>query len=202
MRTLHLGLRVADVERSLAFYATLGYEVVGSVAATSLGDLTMIKLPDDPFVTIELVSRSSANASSGGSGLSHFVGKVESMDTVVAGLAAEGIHPDEPPVSPDGSNEFPDRMDHRPGWKTGSSSCSGHPTPPTAWPRTTSRTPERHLQAARLPPPRQEEKCARARARSRLSREGALALRYARVPVAGECDSGVSHGLRRLALGA
>jgi lactoylglutathione lyase len=106
MRTLHLGLRVADLERSLAFYATLGYEVVGSVAATSLGDLTMIKLPDDPFVTIELVSRSSASASSGGNGLSHFVVKVESMDTVVAGLAAAGIHPDEPPVSPDGSDEF------------------------------------------------------------------------------------------------
>jgi lactoylglutathione lyase len=34
MRTLHLGLRVAHVERSLAFYAALGYEVVGSVPAT------------------------------------------------------------------------------------------------------------------------------------------------------------------------
>jgi lactoylglutathione lyase len=106
MRTLHLGLRVADLERSLTFYATLGYEVVGSVTATSLGDLTMIKLTDDPFVAIELVSRSSASASSDGSSLSHFVVKVESMDTVVAQLAAAGIHPDEPPVSPDGSDEF------------------------------------------------------------------------------------------------
>jgi lactoylglutathione lyase len=106
MRTLHVGLRVADLERSLAFYATLGYEVVGSVPATSLGDLTMIKLPDDPFVTIELVSRSSANGASGASNLSHFVVKVESMDTVVAKLAVAGIHLDEPPVSPDGSEEF------------------------------------------------------------------------------------------------
>jgi lactoylglutathione lyase len=106
MRTLHVGLRVADLERSLAFYAALGYEVVGSVPATSLGDLTMIKLPDDPFVAIELVSRSYADTSSGWSGLSHFVVKVESMDTVVAELAAVGIHPDEPPVSPDGSVEF------------------------------------------------------------------------------------------------
>jgi lactoylglutathione lyase len=32
--------------------------------------------------------------------------KVESMDAVLAELAAAGIHPDEPPVSPDGSNEF------------------------------------------------------------------------------------------------
>ena len=106
MRTLHFGLRVADLERSLAFYAALGYEVVGSVPDTSLGDLTMIKLPDDPFVTIELVSRFSADAPSGGSGLSHLVVKVESMDTAVAELAAAGIHPDEPPTSPDGSDEF------------------------------------------------------------------------------------------------
>ena len=106
MRTLHIGLRVAHLDRSLAFYAALGYQVVGSVPRTSLGDLTMIKLPDDPFVTIELVSRSSASASSGGSSLSHFVVKVESMDTVVAELGAAGIRPDEPPASPDGSDEF------------------------------------------------------------------------------------------------
>jgi lactoylglutathione lyase len=106
MRTLHLGLRVADLEWSLAFYAALGYEVVGSVPATSLGDLTMIKLPDDPFVAIELVSGSSAGASGGGDRLSHLVVKVESMDTVVAELAAAGIHPEEPPGSPDGSKEF------------------------------------------------------------------------------------------------
>jgi lactoylglutathione lyase len=106
MRTLHIGLRVADLERSLAFYAALGYETVGSVPETSLGDLTMIKLPDDPFVTLELVSRSSAGTPSGPSGLSHFVIKVESMDAALADLAAAGIHPEEPPTSPDGSDEF------------------------------------------------------------------------------------------------
>jgi lactoylglutathione lyase len=106
MRTLHFGLRVADQERSLAFYAALGYEVVGSVAGTSMGDLTMIKLPGDAFVTIELVSGSSANASGRGDGLSHFVIKVESMDGVLAELTAKGIKPDEPPGSPDDSNDF------------------------------------------------------------------------------------------------
>ena len=30
MRTLHIGLRVADLDRSLAFYRAVGYEVVGS----------------------------------------------------------------------------------------------------------------------------------------------------------------------------
>jgi lactoylglutathione lyase len=51
MRTLHVGLRVADLERSLAFYAGLGYEVLGNVPETEFGSLTMLKLPGDEFVT-------------------------------------------------------------------------------------------------------------------------------------------------------
>ena len=52
MRTLHVGLRVEDLERSLAFYVGLGYEVLGSVPGTELGTLTMLKLPGDEFVTV------------------------------------------------------------------------------------------------------------------------------------------------------
>ena len=50
MRTLHLGLRVADPKRSIAFYTSIGYEVLGDVPATELGTLTMLKLPGDEFV--------------------------------------------------------------------------------------------------------------------------------------------------------
>ena len=49
MRTLHVGLRVADLARSLAFYTGLGYEVLGNVPATEFGSLTMLKLPGDEF---------------------------------------------------------------------------------------------------------------------------------------------------------
>jgi hypothetical protein len=55
MRMLHVGLRVSDLERSLAFYRAVGYVVVGIVEGTPFGSLTMLKLPGDPFVTIELV---------------------------------------------------------------------------------------------------------------------------------------------------
>ena len=37
MRTLHFGLRVTDLGRSLAFYEAVGYEVVGSVPETATG---------------------------------------------------------------------------------------------------------------------------------------------------------------------
>lgn len=105
MRTLHFGLRVAAPERSLAFYAAVGYEVVGSVPETGIGHLTMLELPDDDVVSIELVHDPGRGEVSPGTGLSHFVIQVESMDATVAALAAHGIEV-EPPTSPDGSEGF------------------------------------------------------------------------------------------------
>jgi lactoylglutathione lyase len=105
MRTLHLGLRVADLDRSLAFYTAVGYEVVGDVPDTDLGHLTMIKLPGDEFVTIELVHDSARAALSDSSGLSHLVIHVESMDVALAELASRGVAAGSP-TSPDGSESF------------------------------------------------------------------------------------------------
>ena len=104
MRTLHVGLRVADRGRSVAFYRALGYEVVGEVPETGIGHLTMLKLPDDKFVTIELVHQPGDDGPAG-SGLSHFVIAVESMAATVAGLATHGIDV-EGPTSPDESDDF------------------------------------------------------------------------------------------------
>jgi lactoylglutathione lyase len=105
MRTLHFGLRVADLERSLAFYAAVGYEVVGSVPDTPIGQLTMLKLPGDEFVTVELVFDPAKRDVEPGTGPNHFVVKVESLDETIAELAAEGVEA-EPPTSPDGSDDF------------------------------------------------------------------------------------------------
>jgi lactoylglutathione lyase len=104
MRTLHFGLRVADLERSLAFYTAVGYEVIGSVPETALGSLTMLRLPDDEFVTIELVHDPKTQLDVG-TGLSHFVIKVESMAAAIRAFAARGIDA-EAPTSPDGSDDF------------------------------------------------------------------------------------------------
>jgi lactoylglutathione lyase len=104
MRTLHVGLRVTDLERSLAFYTAVGYEVVGSVPETGLGHLTMLKLPDDDFVTIELAHDPTTRGIEPGTGLSHLVVQVESVPAAVARLAAAGIDAEEP-ASPDGSDD-------------------------------------------------------------------------------------------------
>jgi lactoylglutathione lyase len=105
VRTLHFGLRVAELERSLAFYAAVGYEVVGSVPETGIGHLTMLELPDDEFVSIELVHDPGRGDVPAGGGLSHFVIQVESMDATVGALAARGIEVGTP-TSPDGSDDF------------------------------------------------------------------------------------------------
>jgi lactoylglutathione lyase len=105
VRTLHVGLRVTDLERSLAFYTGVGYEVVGRVPGTGIGDLTMLKLPGDEFVTVELVHDPAQGAVELGTGLSHLVVQVERMDDAVARLAAAGIVAEDP-VSPDGSADF------------------------------------------------------------------------------------------------
>src|SRR5215218_5473032 len=55
VRTLHLGLRVADLDRSLAFYTAVGYEVVGEVPDTDLGHLTCSSCP------VTSLSRSSSS---------------------------------------------------------------------------------------------------------------------------------------------
>lgn len=91
MRTLHVGLRVTDLARSLAFYTAIGYEVVGSVPETSIGHLTMLKLPDDEFVTVELVH--DGNPVDRGTDVSHFVVQVESMADMLDVLADHGIEP-------------------------------------------------------------------------------------------------------------
>src|SRR5439155_1731016 len=87
MRTLHFGLRVADLDRSLAFYTAVGYEIVGDVPETGLGHLTMLKLPDDEFVTVELVHNPTETVGDGNR-LSYFVIQVGSMDVTLARLAA------------------------------------------------------------------------------------------------------------------
>jgi lactoylglutathione lyase len=87
VRTLHIGLRVADREASVAFYRALGYELVGTVAETPIGHLTMLKLPQDEFVTLELVSAPDAAP-----GLSHLVVATGSLDDTIATLDVRGIH--------------------------------------------------------------------------------------------------------------
>lgn len=97
MRTLHVGLRVSDQELSVAFYRAVGYKVIGTVEGTPFGRLTMLKLPADPFVAIELVHDPARGAVDLGTGFNHLVIQVESLDATLADLAGQGITADPAP---------------------------------------------------------------------------------------------------------
>jgi lactoylglutathione lyase len=104
MRTLHVGLRVAELERSLDFYTTLGYEVVGTVPETQFGSLTMLKLPEDEFVSIELAHDPTAGPVDP-AGINQLAVQVEDLHATVARLVAHGIRADAP-SSPSGAEDF------------------------------------------------------------------------------------------------
>jgi lactoylglutathione lyase len=104
MRTLHVGLLVEDLERSLEFYGSLGYEVVGTVTETELGNLTMLKLDDDDVVSLELVHKPNAGRVDP-RGLSHLVIQVEDLSGTVTRLRTRGIPVNEP-SSPNNSDDF------------------------------------------------------------------------------------------------
>jgi catechol 2,3-dioxygenase-like lactoylglutathione lyase family enzyme len=96
MRTLHVGLRVSELERSLAFYRAVGYTVIGTVGGTPFGGLTMLQLPGDTFVTIELVHDPAKGTVDPGTGIHHLVIQVDSLDATLADLAVKGIVADPP----------------------------------------------------------------------------------------------------------
>jgi len=136
MRTLHVGLRVSDLERSLTFYAAVGYTVVGTVEGTAFGSLSMLQLPGDHFVTIELVHDPARGTADLGTGISHLVIQVESLDVTLADLAAKGSRPGRPGFPAARTGRGPVGSPIR--TATGSSWSSGRPATPMASPRPTS----------------------------------------------------------------
>jgi lactoylglutathione lyase len=123
MRTLHVGLRVADRSRSLAFYGAIGYEVVGTVPETEIGELTMLKLPDDGFVSLELVHDPDRGSVAPG-GFSHLVIAVDDVHAMVDRLETAGVEVDAP-SSPDGSDDF---------WTTWTTDPDGYRIELVQWP--------------------------------------------------------------------
>src|SRR5258707_13844341 len=95
MRMLHLGLRVSDLDRSLAFYATIGFAVVGRVPETGFGSLTMLQLPGDPFVSLELVHDPARPVEDIGA-VNHLVVQVDDLNATIADLATRGVTAEPP----------------------------------------------------------------------------------------------------------
>ncbi len=103
MRTLFAAYRVSDLERSLEFYASLGYRKLGSVELDGGARLAVLGFPDEPAATLELVHRPDDGPVEVG-GFDHLAIQVDDLAETLATLTGRGLAPGPPelPGGPDG----------------------------------------------------------------------------------------------------
>lgn len=104
MKTIIVGVRVTDLDRSLGFYTALGYEELGRVATGDGGSLVMLKFPAEPAASLELVHRPADGPVTIGAGLDHLAVQVDALAPTVDRLTDAGLAPGpvERPGGPDG----------------------------------------------------------------------------------------------------
>ena len=103
MRTLHIALRISEQDRSVQFYSAIGYVVIGEVAQTPLGRLTVLQLPDDEFGSLELVHNPDLGEVVPGEGFSHLVVQTDSIRATLDALGEAGFRTGVP-ESPGGAD--------------------------------------------------------------------------------------------------
>ncbi|WP_053846344.1 VOC family protein [Streptomyces sp. NRRL B-24085] len=93
MKTLFVGYRVTDLDRSLGFYTALGYAELGRVETGDGARLVILKFPDEPAASLELVHRPGAGPVDVGSGFDHLAIQVDDLATALGTLNEAGLTP-------------------------------------------------------------------------------------------------------------
>lgn len=103
MKTLFVAYRVTDLDRSLGFYSALGYVEVGRVPGADGGCLVLLRFPDEPAATLELVHRPGDGRVDVG-GFDHLAIQVDVLGDTVERLTEAGLEPEpiQYPGGPDG----------------------------------------------------------------------------------------------------
>jgi lactoylglutathione lyase len=94
MKTLFVSYRIADLDRSLAFYAALGYIEVGQVVIDDGARLVMLRFPTEPVVTLELAHRPGEGPVDVGSGFDHLAIQVDTLAATLERLTEAGLEPE------------------------------------------------------------------------------------------------------------
>ena len=104
MKTLFVSYRVSDLERSLGFYTALGYVELGRGEIGDGTRLVILKFPDEPAASLELVHRPATAPIDVGNGFDHLAIQVATLDTILEMLAEAGLEPEpaQYPGGPDG----------------------------------------------------------------------------------------------------
>jgi len=103
MKVLFPALRVTDLDVSLAFYTSVGFEVVGRVEPSEGTRLVMLAMPQQSDVSLELVHSEADDPVTPG-GLDHLAVQVDDLPATRGELNAAGLDvgPVETPGGPDG----------------------------------------------------------------------------------------------------
>ncbi len=103
MKTILFAYRVSDLDRSLAFYRTVGYTELGTVLSSDGSSLVWLKLPGEKAVSLELVHRPADGKVEIG-GFEHLAIEVDSLSDTIERLTGAGLEPgpEEHPGGPDG----------------------------------------------------------------------------------------------------
>ena len=136
MKTLFVAYRVTDLDRSLDYYTALGYVELGRVALDDGGRLAILKFPEEPVATLELVHRPGSGRVEVGGGFDHLAIQVDALAATLERLTEAGLS-----RNPCGTRAVPKARRRRGSptrTVTGSSWFSGRPDIPTASPKQTS----------------------------------------------------------------
>jgi lactoylglutathione lyase len=104
MKVLFPAFRVSRLDASLAFYTSVGFEIVGQVEGGDGTRMAMLALPDEDEVSLELVHSGARDPKAPG-GVDHLAIQVDDLDATRAALAAAGL--DVGPVETPGGRDGP-----------------------------------------------------------------------------------------------
>jgi lactoylglutathione lyase len=95
---LHTCYRIGDIDRSVDFYAKLGFEEVGRLPIRDEAINVFMGLPDDG-PRLELTYNFGVDSYELGTGYNHIAVTVSDMDGTLERLAGLGIEPEKPPYT-------------------------------------------------------------------------------------------------------
>src|SRR5215211_3185462 len=96
MELLHTCYRIGDIDRSVAFYETLGFEELRRMDIRAEAINVFMGLPGDG-ARLELTYNRGLESYELGTCYNHIAVSVDDLDSTLERLAAEGIEPEKPP---------------------------------------------------------------------------------------------------------
>jgi lactoylglutathione lyase len=103
---LHTCYRIGDIDRSVRFYETLGFEERGRLNFDSAYNV-YFGLPGDGDRLELTVNVGRQEPYALGEGYNHFAITVEDLDGLLGRLAELGVEPEKPPYRPGGRDDLP-----------------------------------------------------------------------------------------------